>query len=50
MKKRELLTFGRRGRQLRKNTKMLLGHAERKEEAQLEFSLATAVKDNKKGF
>lgn len=43
------MTFGRRGRQLRKNTRMLLGHAERKEETQLESSLATAV-TNKKGF
>lgn len=49
-KKKELLTFGRRGRQLKKNTRMLLGHVEGKEEAQLELSRATAVKDNKKGF
>lgn len=31
-----------------KNTRMLLGHGERKEEAQLELSVATTVKDNKK--
>ena len=44
------ITFGQRGRKVKKCLKKFLGHAERKLKPHLALNLATSVKDNKDDF